>query len=77
MEEKSAFLRLGFKDIAKGFLTSVISGTLTGIYQVVQNGGNVNPALIKSTGLVGLASGIGYLIKNVFTNSKDEFGKVE
>ena len=69
--------KLSFKDIAKGFVTAILSGALTGIYQVVQTGGEVNPMVLKSSGMVGLASGLGYLIKNIFTNSNDEFLKKE
>lgn len=69
--------KIGFKDAVKGFITAVISGALTGIYQIVQTGGEVNPQVVKSSALVGVASGIGYLIKNIFTNSNDEFGKKE
>ena len=68
---------IGFKDAVKGFITAIISGALTGVYQIVQSGGEVNPQVLKSSGMVGLVSGIGYLIKNIFTNSNDEFGKAE
>jgi hypothetical protein len=77
MEKQPPIGKLSFKDIMKGFITAILSGALTGVYQVVQTGGEVNPMVLKSSGMVGVASGIGYLIKNIFTNSNDEFLKKE
>lgn len=75
---KSSFFTLNWKDIVKGFITAVIAALLTAAYQAIQEGTIAftwvfwQPILITSVG-----AGIAYLIKNLFTNSSDQFGNVD
>ena len=75
--QDAPLFRLKFKDIAKGVITAVISGALTAVYGTYQTGGTIDTNVLTSAGMVGLFSGVGYLLKNLFTNSDDEFLKKE
>jgi hypothetical protein len=74
----SNFLNLNWKDILKGFILSIITALVAGVYQAIQTGG------IQFTWLFwqpivysAIGAGLAYLIKNVLTNSNDQFLKVE
>lgn len=75
--KRSKFLNLSFRDLAKGFFMAIIGAVLTGIYTLINEGAEINFQNIKPILLVGLASGIGYLMKNLFTNSNDIIFKKE
>ena len=69
---KSAFLNLNGKDLLNGFVVAFLSTALTGIIATLDSG--VLPTLVelKAAGLVGLTSGLSYLLKNLLTNSDGE-----
>ena len=71
------FLSVNLKDIAKGFITAFTTAFITALYQLISTGHLPTPVEWKTTGLVGLVAGLGYLLKNVFTNSEDKFMKPE
>lgn len=73
----SKFLQLNAKDLLKGLLMAVLGALITGVYQLFQSESALNWVTIKPVLLVAVASGLGYLIKNLFTNSTDEFLKLE
>lgn len=75
--KKSSFGKLCFKDIAKG-LVMTVGTTIVGLCTTSVVSG-IFPATADfiNMGKVGLLSGAVYLIKNLFTNSKDEFLKQE
>lgn len=66
---KSNFLNLNFKDISKGLLTAVIVAVLTYLYEVIQTGDftAIDWKLVGSTALI---AAVGYLFKNLVTNSE-------
>lgn len=73
---KSKFFTLNLKDLIKGFIVAFSGALLTTIYQAI-NAGTIQwtiefwqPILLTSVG-----AGISYLLKNLFTNSNDEFAK--
>jgi hypothetical protein len=68
--KNSKFGTLDAKDYIKGFLLSVITSVLTLIYDSIQQGSFSFD--LKNIGLVGSMSGIGYLIKNLSSNSNGE-----
>lgn len=70
---KSNFLTLNTNDFIKGLIVCVLSSTLTIMYQTVQTGSLVFDW--KSIGTVALMSALGYILKNLVTNSNDEFLK--
>lgn len=69
---------LGTRDIIKGFITSILSSVLTAAITIL-NTGNIPMDLAswKPTLVTGIATGLGYLLKNFLTNSNDQFGKPE
>jgi len=75
--KKSKFSRLCIKDLSKGVIMTV-GTTIVGLCSTSVVSG-IFPATADfiNMGKVGLLSGAVYLIKNFFTNSKDEFLKQE
>lgn len=73
--ENSKFLKLNSYDFLKGMLVSVLSAIITYLYQMSQNGfESVEWNIILQ---VGASSLLAYLLKNLGTNSKLEFGRGE
>lgn len=66
-------MTLNAKDFIKAIITAFISGLLTGIYKLLQTGSMLNWSSLKPIAISGISAVIAYLIKNFFTNSKDEF----
>ena len=71
----SPFLNIDLKDFAKGLILAVLSSVLTIVYTTVQTGSlSIDWKLCLTTSLT---SGIAYVIKNLFTNSKGQTFKSE
>ncbi len=70
---KSKFLKLNAKDIVKAIILTFITALLTGIYQLLQTGTLLTWESLKPVLISSIAATIGYLLRNVFTNSNDEF----
>lgn len=68
----SKFFTLNYKDVIKGFIVAAITAALTGAYDALTS---AQPLNIKAIATVSLTAGIGYLIKNVLTNSDGQIGK--
>jgi hypothetical protein len=66
----SPFLNIDLNDFAKGLLLAVLSSVLTIVYSTIETGS----LLIdwKLVGTTALTTAIGYLIKNLFTNSQGQ-----
>jgi hypothetical protein len=73
----SKFLSLGMNDLSKGIVVSIGASVLTAIVPMLQSGQVPNIAQLKQIGLSGVAAGIAYLVKNLFTNSKNQMGTPE
>jgi hypothetical protein len=74
--DTSKLFTLGFRDITLGFLMALIGGAIVVIYQFLIDGGilSVNWMNVLDAGLV---SGVGYLIKNFFSDNTGNFGGVK
>jgi hypothetical protein len=73
---RSNFLRLNYSDYIKGFLMAFITAILTAVYTAINsNTFSLDWIFFKPIIMIGLASGIGYLIKNVLTNNEGQFLK--
>jgi accessory gene regulator protein AgrB len=70
---RSKFLRLNTRDFIKGMIVTVICTIITGIYQLIVNGGNINCITLKPVFIAAVGSALSYLTKNLLTNSKGEF----
>jgi hypothetical protein len=79
MKNFSTFLGLNSQDLLKGFIVAVITSVLGTVYQWVSDTPPHFPTVeeLKNVGLVALAAGISYLIKNLFSNSAGEPLKTE
>lgn len=73
---KSNFLNLNFKDFLKGLLTAVITAVSAYIYEVIQSA-DLTAIDWKFVGTTALIASIGYLTKNLLTNSDGEPLKTE
>ena len=74
---KSKFAKLNFKDLSKG-VGMTIGTTVVGLLSTsVASGIFPLTSDFLNMGKVGLLSGVVYIGKNLFTNSKDEFCKSE
>lgn len=65
--KESKFLSLNLRDILRGVLMTAITAASTGIYQSLDSGALPTLAQLKVSGMVGLAAGLSYLLKNLFT----------
>ncbi|MGE0076276.1 MAG: hypothetical protein AB7S48_00290 [Bacteroidales bacterium] len=70
---KSKFLTINVKDIVKALILTFITALLTGIYQLMQAGTLLTWESLRPVVISSIAAVIGYLLKNVLTNSNDEF----
>jgi hypothetical protein len=75
--KKSKFLNLNARDFLKGLLVAVLTALLTGVYQLLQMGGDLSWLTLKPVVMASAAAGLSYLIKNLLSNSQDEFAKTE
>lgn len=73
----SNFLNLNLDDLIKGFVVAFLSSALTGLIVILDNGALPNAAELKSALVVGITSGLSYLLKNLLTNSKGQIAKGE
>jgi hypothetical protein len=74
---KSKFLTLDSRDFIKGLIVVTICTFITGIYQLIANGGTINWLTIKPVVIAALGSAVSYLTKNLLTNSKGDFMRGE
>lgn len=72
---KSVFMNLNLADFGKGLLLAVLTSVLTIVYTTIQSGNlSIDWTLVGTTALT---SGLGYIIKNLFTNSDGQTFKKE
>jgi hypothetical protein len=74
---KSKIFSLNVKDVIKAIILTFITALLTGIYQILQTGTLLTWESLKPVVISSIAAALGYIIKNVLTNSNDEFLKSE
>jgi hypothetical protein len=74
---RSKFFSLNTLDFTRGLTVVIICTLITGLYQLIANGGEVNWLTIKPVVIAAVGSGISYLTKNLLTNSKGHFMKRE
>lgn len=82
MKEVASFLNLGKSDLIKGAIMAAIGSILTAIITLLQGFIAVPPVYPNTTMLMqiligGVLAFATYILKNLFTNSKDQFLKKE
>ncbi|CAB5218558.1 hypothetical protein UFOVP217_35 [uncultured Caudovirales phage] len=71
----SQLFNLNVKDFIKGLILSVLTAIVTIIYSSLQSGSlEVNWKLVATTAIT---SALSYLVKNLLTNSSDQFMKID
>ncbi len=73
---KSKFLSINWKDTLRGIGMAVLTGAFTALYGALSSG-TIDKAAWKSVGIAAAAGGVGYIVKNFFTNSQDQVLKPE
>lgn len=70
--KSSKFLSLNWKDFFKGLLVAIFTAIITYLYEAIQAENFFTVDTLKKSGMVALAALLGYLVKNLFTNSNSE-----
>jgi len=77
MKKQSKFFRLELNDFWKGLLISVFTAIITAVGDLIQKDGSIEELNYKVIMFAGLAAGIAYIKKNLFTNSEGKILKGE
>ena len=72
---QSALFRLSRNDVVKGIVTAVMSAIVLAVYQMASEGG-VSGIDWSSLMNVAVVAGLGYLVKNFFSNEDGKFAGV-
>lgn len=75
--KQSIFGKINWRDILKGFITAFITAALTMVMQLLDSGHLPDISHLKAAGAIGLIAGLSYVVKNLLTNSDDQFLKPE
>lgn len=65
---KSGLFTLNWKDVARSFVTAVLTAFTSQIYMSIAAGTLPTLPQLKAAGIFGLCAGFAYLIKNYFTD---------
>lgn len=68
---KSNFLNLNLTDLTKGLVVAVLTAVITYLYEALQSG-DFTSLDWKIVGTTALIAAIGYLSKNLLTNSEGQ-----
>jgi hypothetical protein len=72
---KSSFLNLNKTDFIKGLIMAVLTSVLTIVYNTISTGSFAID--LKAVSLAASTSAVAYIMKNILTNSNDQFLKKE
>jgi hypothetical protein len=70
---KAKFLSLKAQDLIKSLLIFFLTTLVTGVYQLIQDNGELNWVNIKVVLISSIGATIAYLTKNFLTNSEGKF----
>lgn len=71
--QESKFFTLGWNDIKKGLIMAAIGGAVAVLSPALTAGTIFTMVVLKAAGLGAATGAVTYLIKNLLTNSNDEF----
>lgn len=74
---KSSYLTINITDLIKGATVAAGTVMLSIIGSMIESGAFITDAQLIIAVKTGVLAAVSYLIKNVFTNSKDEMFKSE
>ncbi len=70
---QSKFLGVNLGDLGKSLLVAFFTSFVTVLYASLESGTLPNLSTLKVAAITGLTGAVGYLVKNVFTNSNGDF----
>jgi VIT1/CCC1 family predicted Fe2+/Mn2+ transporter len=73
----SSFFSLNKRDAINGLIVAFLSAALAGTIAALEAGVLPSIDALKADGLFGLKAAGAYLLKNLFTNSQDQFLNAE
>lgn len=73
--KQSKFMKIGIADIGKGALVAFVSAVTFPIINILESGEIPSTENLKKYVIVGVAAALGYLLKNLFTNSDNKLLK--
>ena len=65
--KQSKLLSLNMRDYLRGLAMAALSSGLTGLYKIIDGGAMPTMKDFRTMGMVALAAGLSYLLKNLFT----------
>ncbi len=68
----SGLFKLNWQDFVKGLIVAALSGGLGAIYGALTAGEVLTATVLKTAGLSAITGGVGYLMKNLATNSQGQ-----
>ncbi len=74
---KSTYLTINIGDLVKGAAVAAGTVMLSLMSTMIESGALMTDAQLMTSVKAGILAAVSYLIKNVFTNSKDEMFKSE
>jgi hypothetical protein len=75
--ERSKFMSLNQRDLLRGLIVAFGTAATTQLVAVLQAGSVPTVMQLKFAALSGIAAGMTYLVKNMFTNSNGQMVKGE
>lgn len=69
---KAKFLTLNIRDFLKGLILALITAIITFLSNELSAGSAIDIHLLKRIGIASVIAFLSYLVKNFFTNSKDQ-----
>ena len=75
--ERTSFLRLGKSDFWKGLVVAVLTAGVTGLSTAITNATDFASFNWQSVVLAAAGGFVGYILKNLLTNSDGEILKTE
>ena len=75
--KNSKLFKLNLHDFLKGLIVTFITALITGLYELIQAGGDLSFIALKPILLAAIAAGLAYIAKNLFTNSQGQLAKLE
>jgi hypothetical protein len=73
----SDFLKINLRDLSRGIVMAILGSVVSALLVIINNGKLPTLDEWKNVGMLGLMAGISYLLKNLLTNSNDQFLKKE
>lgn len=73
----SDFLKINLRDLSRGIVMAFLGSVVSALLVIINNGKLPTLDEWKNVGMLGLMAGFSYLLKNLLTNSNDQFLKKE